>query len=135
MSTFTTHPRCELLRNGNERVVRLLLENGADVNPHSPHERCSPRHDASKSGHEQVVRILLEKGPNVDACTASGLTAMNLAKMYWNDQVVQLLPWGVKGTWEEGWKVPHRKMQGLPAYGIRHSGSDKVLKMGPCVKG
>lgn len=49
---------------GNARLVRLLLDHGADVNTEGGHHG-SALHAALDSCNEHVVRILLEKGANV----------------------------------------------------------------------
>lgn len=51
---------------GHERVVRLLLEKGADVNAASETIR-NALSAASSNGHEGVAQFLLEKGADVNA--------------------------------------------------------------------
>ena len=48
--------------------MKLLLENGADVNAQDWHN-CTALHYASKSGHLEAVKLLLENGanPNIQA--------------------------------------------------------------------
>jgi len=61
---------------GHEAVVRLLLENGADIN----HNGWQPAlHHAAGGGHEAVVRLLIEKGANVKAKNKNGETALHRA--------------------------------------------------------
>ena len=51
---------------GYEAVVRLLLEQGADIKAKDKDGR-TVLHMAAKDGHEGVVRLLLEKGADVEA--------------------------------------------------------------------
>lgn len=50
--------------NGNPEVVRLLLENGAEVTSRSPNQ--DPLTLAIQSGNVETVKLLLEKGANPD---------------------------------------------------------------------
>src|SRR5437773_163750 len=57
-------------RNGHERVVRVLLEAGADVNAAAGRGGIfsgTALQGASRNGHERVVRVLLEAGADVNA--------------------------------------------------------------------
>ena len=50
---------CAASSNGQEQVVRLLLENGASVNSQGGNHG-SALQAASLEGYEQIVRLLLE---------------------------------------------------------------------------
>ncbi|KAJ6605260.1 ankyrin repeat-containing domain protein [Mycena vulgaris] len=52
-------------RDGNENAVRLLLENGADLDLIINH--WSPIATAASGGHEGIVRLLIEHGATADA--------------------------------------------------------------------
>ena len=52
--------------NGNEAVVKLLLENGADVNAQGG-QYGNALQGAVQSGNEAVVKLLLEDGADVNA--------------------------------------------------------------------
>ena len=74
---------------GYERIVKMLLENGADVNIHSDyHDYRSAIEVASEKGHEQVVRLLLEHG--ADPTWQSNM-ALTLASEEGHAQIVELL--------------------------------------------
>ena len=58
--------------NGHEKIVRLLLENGADVNMQGPGCK-SALQAASSNGHENIVRLLLENGARCETEDDSSL--------------------------------------------------------------
>jgi hypothetical protein len=71
-------------------VVRLLLENGADINAQG--EYCvNALTEASFEGHEQVVRLLLENGADVNTQGGDGSKALTEALLRGHKQVVRLL--------------------------------------------
>ncbi|KAJ7117097.1 hypothetical protein C8R44DRAFT_708389 [Mycena epipterygia] len=76
--------------NGQESVVHLLLEHGADVNIVS-REHGTALQAASSQGHEAVVRLLLDHGANVNTVGGSCGTALQAASSKGHEVVVQLL--------------------------------------------
>ena len=75
---------------GYEQVVKLLLDNGADVNEQSGHYGNALR-AASASGHEQVVKLLLDKGADVNAQGEDYGNALQAASGSGHEQVVKML--------------------------------------------
>ena len=73
-------------------VVRLLLENGADINAQTRGGR-TPLFCASGHGSLEVVRLLLEHGADVEVKVKhwGGKTALQFAADRGRDEVVQLL--------------------------------------------
>lgn len=66
----------EAALNGHLDVVKLLIENDADVNTQSFEMfRDTPLIDASANGHLEVVKYLLSHGADPTICNAKGLTA------------------------------------------------------------
>lgn len=61
-------------RNGHAELVRLLLNEGADINRESEF-RAIALADACYNGHEEVVKILLDRGANVNI----GLSNIHIA--------------------------------------------------------
>jgi hypothetical protein len=75
--------------SGEEQVVRLLIDKGADVNYDARDAfDGSALECASKNGHEQVVRMLLDQGANVNAHSGS---ALRVASANGHERVVWLL--------------------------------------------
>jgi len=54
---------CLAAKQGDEDMVRLLLEKGSDVNETDSHNK-TPLESAVMGGHEGVVRLLLQNGAN-----------------------------------------------------------------------
>lgn len=66
----------EAALNGHLDIVKLLIENGADVNMQSFEMfKDTPLIDASANGHLDVVKYLLSHGADPTICNAKGLTA------------------------------------------------------------
>lgn len=65
------HGECPLyaaIECGNENIVRLLLDNGADINFFS--ERVgSPLYAACENGNESIIQLLLDKGAQINLCS------------------------------------------------------------------
>ncbi|KAF8857589.1 ankyrin, partial [Acephala macrosclerotiorum] len=58
---YSRTPLFYAAQNGNEAVIKLLLDKGFDVNAASL-SGSTPLHQASENGHVEVVKLLLEKG-------------------------------------------------------------------------
>jgi ankyrin repeat protein len=76
--------------NGHKEVVKLLIEEGADVSAQS---RCygNALQAASAGGHEAVVRLLLDKGADVNAQGRYYSNALQAASAGSHEAVVRLL--------------------------------------------
>lgn len=66
---------------GHEKLVRSLIEAGADVNACTPLGR-TPLHVAAAMGHGHIVDLLLEKGADIDAEDEHGETALTIAAKF-----------------------------------------------------
>jgi hypothetical protein len=83
---------CLAATHGDELVVNLLLEKGADVdapNPNSGGER--PLWIASNRGNEQAVRLLLEKAADVNAVDIYNQSSLLVASRAGRERIVVLL--------------------------------------------
>jgi ankyrin repeat protein len=75
---------------GHKALVKLLLENGADVDSKDSSGR-TPLLWAIENGHKAVVELLLEKGANVDSKDSGGRTPLLWAAENGDKAVVELL--------------------------------------------
>ncbi|KAH3772477.1 uncharacterized protein LOC127845705 isoform X2 [Dreissena polymorpha] len=66
---------------GHEKLVRRLLESGADVNASTLLGR-TPLHVAASQGHGNIVDLLLEHGADIDAEDETGQNALNIAAKF-----------------------------------------------------
>jgi hypothetical protein len=78
-------------RNGQVRVVKLLLDRGADVNVREKETETTALIAAAQQGHAEVVAVLLERGADVHAKDKAGKSALSEAKHYNHEHVVKLL--------------------------------------------
>ncbi|KAL9593261.1 MAG: hypothetical protein Q9179_005989 [Wetmoreana sp. 5 TL-2023] len=77
-------------RIGDYKIVRLVLEKGADINArHGQYGNALQM--ASYYGHESVVQLLLEKGADINARSKVHGSALQVASSYGHESVVQLL--------------------------------------------
>lgn len=80
--------------NGHEKVVALLLERGAQVDPLNNYS-ATPLHGAVWGGHEAVVKLLLDRGAQINALVGSGnytnFTVLHVAAMNGQEAMVQVL--------------------------------------------
>jgi len=77
-------------RRGDVKAVKLLLEQGADVNARDKVER-TPLHWAACMGHTALAELLLSQGADVNAEDQVGLTPLQLAILTRNAELADLL--------------------------------------------
>ena len=75
---------------GNEKFVKLLIENGANVN-HVAKGGFTPLIAASQNNHFNIVKLLIEKGVNVNHKDQRNMTALYVAAAYGHKKIVKLL--------------------------------------------
>lgn len=75
----------------HEKVVQLLLENGADINKQQSRNQYTVLHHAAERGLTKVVDVLLSCGARVSAVTTEGMTALHLAAGSGHDEIVKVL--------------------------------------------
>jgi ankyrin repeat protein len=83
-------PLLKAAEYGNRRVVKLLLEKGAEIEIKDKHSR-TPLSWASEKGNQEVVKLLLEKGANLESKDQNGRTSLSWALEEGNREVVTLL--------------------------------------------
>lgn len=103
--------------NGQEALVRQLIERGADTNKPG----WTALHYAASNGHDKIVRLLLEHHAFVDAESPNGSTPLMLAAQ--NGSTVTL-----KMLLEEGAQADQKNQQGLNAldFAVRGERPDAI---------
>jgi ankyrin repeat protein len=77
--------------NRHEAVVKLLLEQGAELESKDTEYGQTPLSWAAENGHESVVELLLKNGVEVEMENRSGWTALQQAALNRHEGVEQLL--------------------------------------------
>ncbi|UJR15770.1 hypothetical protein I4U23_002704 [Adineta vaga] len=75
---------------GNIEILKLLVDNGADVNLKDS-KNFRPIHYAAWQGRTETVFILLRCGANINEQSLNGDTPLHLASQYGHLEIVQLL--------------------------------------------
>ncbi|KAH7175984.1 ankyrin repeat-containing domain protein, partial [Dactylonectria macrodidyma] len=76
---------------GHGEIVRLLVENGADLETKDTIFSKTPLLWATEKGHEAVVKLLLEKGANTESKDKDGQTPLLYTAGNGREAVVKLL--------------------------------------------
>ena len=85
-------------RKGFVRIVRLLLEAGADPDIQDACKFTALMH-AADLGHVSIVRLLLNHGANREVKEWMGRTALVLASHRGHEDIVNLMTKGQGGGW------------------------------------
>jgi len=83
-------PLMHAVNNGNEIVVKKLIESRADLNIQDV-DGNTALHYAVLSENEYILRILLNANAQRDMRNAENLTALDMAKLNEDDIILQLL--------------------------------------------
>lgn len=76
---------------GNERIAKLLIENGANVNGKTIDGK-TPIQKATEKNRDKIVSLLIRHGANVNAVyNSQNRTALHLASRNNYDKIVDLL--------------------------------------------
>jgi ankyrin repeat protein len=79
------------VRSGNNGLVQLLVDYGADVDEQSGDRGTSPLMEAAGTGQVSTTRLLLEAGADPDMVSHYGQTATILAASEGHAETVKLL--------------------------------------------
>lgn len=82
--------RDKIATNGKLEIVRLLLDNGADISV-ADNNGCTPLYSASSNGHLGVVRLLLDNGADIILADKRACTPLHGASENGHVEVVKLL--------------------------------------------
>ena len=87
-------PLMAALFNRHEKVAKLLIENGADVNKYcndGSGDPVCPLSAAAWHGFYDIVKLLIEKGAKIDATDKEGATALYGAICQGHTEIAKLL--------------------------------------------
>ena len=76
--------------NGHIKVVKNLIENGADINAKNINDD-TPLHISARNGHSVITDMLIERGANVNVTNKKGLTPLHKAVEGGYSEIVKLL--------------------------------------------
>lgn len=89
-NSFSHTPLLIAMMQGNEEIVEMLLNHGADPNIKSE-EQFSPLHESVSKGNLSIVEKLLSSGAQIDTTTSTGMTPLMLAAQTGNKAMIKLL--------------------------------------------
>jgi ankyrin repeat protein len=109
-------------RNGYEEVVKLLLNNGAELEAKS-NDGPTPLLSAASNGHAAIVKLLIDNGAELEAKDYYGWTALSLAANNGHEALVKLLL-------EKGAKLEAKEVHaGTPLLLAASSGHMAIVKL------
>ncbi len=80
----------EATENDNTEIIKVLLEEGADVNAVSKYGDTALM-EAARRGHTGIVKALIDEGADVNAANNYGDTALTHASVYGHTETVKAL--------------------------------------------
>jgi ankyrin repeat protein len=78
------------VQRGNLEIVKILVENGANVNI-TDYNRNTPAILAAKYGFLDILKYLVEKGADINMMDYDGITPLKAAEKYGRSEVVEYL--------------------------------------------
>ena len=77
---------------GHEEAIKLLLDNGALIDPTEKEENRTPLHIATQNGNKRIVELLLiSRGADINARAIDNITPLHMAVIISNEEIVELL--------------------------------------------
>ena len=110
------------VRSGNEDIVSLLLNNGANVGTCDA-ESLTPLHIAAIKGNTATAMLLVKEGADINAVSC-GFTPLNLAEFNDNSEVASYLE-SIASKREERQEPQQRSVESIPLL----MPSDEVLQL------
>jgi uncharacterized protein len=86
--------------NGNPYIIKVLLDASAYIDAESPESKMTPIMLAAVRGHARAVSVLMSEGADISLKNANGMTALDLARQFQQDEVVDLLN-GKPSLWSQ----------------------------------
>ncbi len=76
---------------GHEEAIKLLLDNGALIDPTEKEENRTPLHIATQNGNKRIVELLINRGADINARAIDNITPLHMAVIISNEEIVELL--------------------------------------------
>ncbi len=76
---------------GHTEVVKVLINEGANINAVTVEKGFNALHIASQSGHTEVVKVLIDEGADINAVDQEGWNALHMALTQGHTEVVKVL--------------------------------------------
>lgn len=77
--------------DGNIEIVKLLLDNGADINGVDLMLGWTPLMSAANDGHNEIVKLLIKRGADIDIQDTGGYTALIYAATAGETEAAKIL--------------------------------------------
>ncbi|KAI3390535.1 hypothetical protein diail_9273 [Diaporthe ilicicola] len=131
-------------RNGQDEIVRILIEQHADVNATVPedleddildmrarihgHRRATALHFAAEEGHEIVTEMLLAANASLDIRDFDGLNPLHIAAKGGRDKIVRKLLEKGAGVDKEAGNEKYLDRRTALHFAVQGAGSVQVMK-------
>lgn len=76
---------------GHEEAIKLLLDNGAFIDPREKEENRTPLHIATQNCNKRIVELLISRGADINARAIDNITPLHMAVIISNEEIVELL--------------------------------------------
>jgi len=89
VNTYGATPLCTAISKGDVATIKKFIEYGADVNERT--NNLTPLMYAVRYNNLEIVKLLVEKGADLAAVDQNGNTALKIAEMFKNSDVIETL--------------------------------------------